>query len=55
VHREIPELVNSLTWILDSPEKTVLYHYICQLLPDEAQREFDHLAAAVLAKGYCGV
>lgn len=52
--REVPELVNSLTWVLDSPEKMVLYHYICQLLPDEAQAEFDRVAAAMLAGGKNG-
>jgi hypothetical protein len=49
--REVPELVNSLSWILDSPAKMMLFHYICQLLPDNAQADFDRIAAAMLGGG----
>ena len=51
IDREIPELVNSLSWVLDSPAKTVLFHYICRLLPEQAQVEFDRIAATMLAGG----
>lgn len=51
IPREVPELVNSLSWVLDSPAKIVLFHYICQLLPDNAQVDFDRIAAAMLAGG----
>ena len=53
--REVPELVNSLSWVLDSPAKMVLFHYICQLLPNEAQAEFDRIAAAMLAGGKAAI
>lgn len=35
--------------ILDDQNKTILFHYICQLLPDEVQAEFDRIAAATIA------
>ena len=51
ISREVPELVNSLSWVLDSPAKMVLFHHICQLLPENAQVDFDRIAAAMLAGG----
>ena len=39
--------------VLDDPNKMVLFHYICQLLPEEAQTEFDRVAAAMLTGGVC--
>lgn len=39
--------------VLDDPNKMVLFHYICQLLPEEAQTEFDRVAAAMLTGGMC--
>ena len=32
--------------LLSDPTKMVLFHYVCQLLPEDAQAEFDRLAAA---------
>ena len=37
--------------MLNEPNKAVLFHYICQLLPHEAQAEFDRIAAASLDGG----
>ena len=49
--RDIPELIGQLGEVLTEPNKAVLFHYICQLLPDEAQAEFDRIAANSLAGG----
>ena len=46
--------MNSLSWVLDSPAKIVLFHHICQLLPDKVQGDFDRIAAAMLAGGQAG-
>ena len=45
-NRDLSTLVEGLTGILKDPKKASVFHYICQMLPDEVQREFDHLAAA---------
>ena len=37
--------------MLKDQKKTVLFHYICQLLPEETQHEFDRIAAEMLARG----
>ena len=37
--------------MLNEPNKAVLFHYICQLLPHKAQAEFDRIAAASLDGG----
>ena len=37
--------------LLSDPGKMQLFHHICQLLPAEAQVEFDRLAAASLGGG----
>ena len=39
--------------VLNDRNKIVLYHYICQLLPEEAQNEFDRIAAGLLSGGMC--
>ena len=54
-YRDIPELIGELGEVLNEPNKAVLFHYICQLLPHEAQAEFDRIAAASLEQGkiYC--
>ena len=36
--------------LLSDPTKMVLFHHVCQLLPEEAQAEFDRMAAARLAR-----
>ena len=51
--RDLPSLVQGLGKVLDDPNKMVLFHYICQLLPEEAQTEFDRVAAAMLTGGVC--
>ena len=50
-YRDLPELVGELGEVLKEPNKAVLFHYICQLLPNEAQAEFDRVAATTLAGG----
>ena len=50
-YRDIPELIGELGGVLKEPNKAVLFHYICQLLPHEAQAEFDRIAAASLEQG----
>lgn len=49
--RDLSGLVGALCDVLDDPKKHVLYHYICQLLPEEIQGEFDQLASTVVANG----
>lgn len=43
--------MEGLHTLLDDPTKIVLFHYVCQLLPEEAQAEFDRVAASRLADG----
>ena len=43
--------MQGLGTVLDDPNKMVLFHYICQLLPEEAQVEFDRVAATMLTGG----
>ena len=40
--------MEGLQTLLSDPTKMVLFHYVCQLLPEDAQTEFDRLAAASL-------
>lgn len=49
--RNLQDLVESLRDVLTDSNKMVLFHYICQLLPGEAQNEFDRIAAAMLSGG----
>jgi len=49
--RDLPSLVQGLGTVLNDPNKVVLFHYVCQLLPEEAQAEFDRIAAAHLTGG----
>ncbi len=35
--------------VLNDPNKMVIFHYICQLLPGETQAEFDRIASAAIA------
>lgn len=55
--RDLPSLVQGLGTVLNDPNKMVLFHYVCQLLPEEAQAEFDRIAAVHLTEGivcaYC--
>ena len=44
-------LVEGLGEVLNDRNKVVLFHYICQLLPEEAQNEFDRIAASMLSGG----
>lgn len=37
--------------VLNDRNKVILFHYICQLLPGEAQNEFDRIAAGMLTGG----
>ena len=48
-------MVQGLGSVLNDENKMVLFHYICQLLPEETQVEFDRIAAAMLAGGKCSV
>lgn len=50
-YRDIPKLIGELGGVLNEPNKAVLFHYICRLLPHEAQAEFDRIAAASFAGG----
>ena len=49
--RDLPQLVQGLGAVLNDANKMVLFHHICQLLPEEAQTEFDRIAAGMLAGG----
>ena len=49
--RDLSTLVEGLTGVLKDPKKASVFNYICQMLPDEVQREFDHLAAASVSSG----
>lgn len=49
--RDLTTLVEGLAGILKDPKKASIFHYICQMLPDDVQREFDHLAAASVSNG----
>ena len=49
--RDLHKLVEGLADILSDPKKASIFHYICQLLPEEVQREFDHMAAMSIAYG----
>ena len=40
--------------LLGDPAKMQLFHHVCQLLPEEVQGEFDHLAADSLGVGGAG-
>ena len=48
--RDIPELVDRLSDVITDKKQSVLLHYICQMLPETSQTEFDNLAATKLAK-----
>ena len=50
-HRNMEGLVEGLGEVLNDRNKVVLFHYICQLLPEEAQNEFDRIAATMLSGG----
>ena len=52
-YRNLPDLVEGLGEVLNDRNKIVLYHYICQLLPEETQNEFDRIAAGLLSGGMC--
>ncbi len=49
--RDLQDLVDGLGNVLTDSNKMVLFHYVCQLLPGEAQIEFDRIAAAMLSGG----
>ena len=49
--RDLAALVEGLAGILRDPKKASIFHYICQMLPDDVQREFDHLAATSVSNG----
>ena len=51
VYRNLSQLVEGLGNVLNDPNKAVLFHYICQLLPGKKQAEFDKLAATTIAEG----
>ncbi len=50
-NRNLEALVEGLGDVLTDSNKMVLFHYICQLLPGEAQNEFDRIAAAKVSGG----
>ncbi len=49
-YRDLPELVDRLSDVITDRRKSVLFHYVCQMLPEDSQLQFDNLAATKLAK-----
>ena len=47
--RDLSKLVQDLCDVLDDPIKHILFHYICQLLPEEDRAEFDRLSSVAIS------
>lgn len=53
--RDLSKLVEALCDVLDDPTKRILFHYICQLLPEEDRAEFDRLSSVAISNSQCTI